>query len=545
MSIRRIKCNNCQYEFDFDGDRDFAFCESCGMRIELNSPAGGWQGSPAPQNPAFDPYSTEDAPTQVLINPMDTNPLNTVPAENNAGAAAQLPPEDAPTQVLFNPMDTNPYNTVPAENNGNEYASQLPPEDVPTQVMFDPMDTNPYNTVPEKNNGGEAASQLPPEEVQTQVMFDPKDADPYNTVPASLEQQPKQPEAPVPAPAPAPAPQNYNAPYPAPQQYAPTPQPMAQPAPQYAPVQQAPVQRPVQPNAPAFVPPVYPQQVKQKFEPTADLSIAIKCYNIRDYETANKCLELLKESEPENFEVWFCACKILAAQKPADITATLTAYIEAASNCVKYASDEAGVRGNVTIEYNRFLKNITDAIIIDALYLQPYDKNVMSEMLPSANYQPLGKVDEYYFMLMDNIKEFQKNVNPNYLTNYFTGIWDSCFYCFAHEITTRMVMDFNSSKLFSWYVNDFRSRSSNPAVLNAMCDLLYGYKNVFINLFNRLPYRDTKTKAVNRIAYINKYLLKMKRIDQFGREYLFIANPGQRQALEMEIRNYKIMLSQS
>lgn len=304
-----------------------------------------------------------------------------------------------------------------------------------------------------------------------------------------------------------------------------------------------------EPQAEAFVPaaPIAPAHpaVPERAEQSAVLKRAIACYNNRDYETANQCLKLLKENEPENFEVWFCECKVLTAEKHKDIKAALDSFVAAAANCQKYAPENAGTRGNLTIEFNHLLKNITDTIMSDVLYIVPYDRNVMSEYIPSVSYQPLGKVDEFYFMIMDGVKAFTEQVNPNYLNNYFLGLWDNCFFCFAHEITNRMVNDFNSSKLIQWYKSDSVNRVTNDAVFNAMCDLLYGYKNVFITLFNRLPYKVCKTNSVNRIAYINKWLLKMKRTDQYGRTYLLVGQPADRTALDQEVRNFKIMLSQS
>ena len=68
---------------------------------------------------------------------------------------------------------------------------------------------------------------------------------------------------------------------------------------------------------------------------------------------------------------------------------------------------------------------------------------------------------------------------------------------------------------------------------------------MFITLFNRLPYRDTKTTAYKKIAFLNDWLLKLKRTDQYGRTYLLIAQPADRSALNQEVRNYRIMLDQA
>lgn len=320
-------------------------------------------------------------------------------------------------------------------------------------------------------------------------------------------------------------------------------------------------EEPAQEEKPEFIPPVAemtdrrpdvdPNAVTGAFAPapvptqSSDLSLAIRSYNCRDYDTANKCLEKLKVNEPDNFEVWFCWCKVLAAETPQDIKTAFDNYVKSAANCIACAPQGTDVRGNLTLEFNRFIKNMTDAIIAGRLYFVPYDMSVMSEPVPSFNYQPLAKVDEYYFMIMDGIKAFQDQVNPNYATNYFLEVWDTCFFCFAHEITQLMVNDLNNSKFFQWYKADLANRVTNDAIYRALCDLIYAYKNIFITLFNRLPYRDTKTTACNRITFLNKWLLKMKRTDQYGRTYLLVAQPADRAALDQEIRNYRIMLSQS
>ena len=309
------------------------------------------------------------------------------------------------------------------------------------------------------------------------------------------------------------------------------PAPVAQPVPQAAPVQ-------------SFVPPARPAAA-EKIEPASDLQTAIRCYNTRDYETANKCLDKLKQDDPDNFEVWFCACKVISAERPVDIRATLEKFVYCAETCLGHAPEKNGVRGNLTIDFNHLLKNITDTVVAERRYIAPYDMNVMSEEVPSINYQPLAKVDEHYFIIMDGITAFQQKVNPNYLNNYFLGIWDTAFFCFAHEITQKMQLDLAASKFFQWYKSDLANRMTNDSVYKSLCDLIYAYKNVFITLFNRLPYRDTKNIAYQKIAYLNKWLLKMKRTDQYGRTYLLISQPADRTALDVEIRNYKIMLSRS
>lgn len=280
-------------------------------------------------------------------------------------------------------------------------------------------------------------------------------------------------------------------------------------------------------------------------EQKAALSEAIGCYNRRDYAGAKSILEELKQSEPENFEVWFCCCKVIAAERPADISAAFKGYNEAAEKCLACAPQNVDVKGNLTLEFNRLIKNVNDTIVSGRLYIAPYDNSVMSELVPSVNYQPLGRVDGYYFLIMDGIKVFKEKVNSNYLTNYFLGLWDTSFFCFAHEITQVMVNDLNSSKFFAWYKADLANRVTNEAVYKAVCDLVYAYKNIFLTLFNRLPYRDTKTTAYNRIAFLNKWLLRLKHTDQYGRTYLLIAQPADRTALDIELRNLKIALSRA
>lgn len=280
-------------------------------------------------------------------------------------------------------------------------------------------------------------------------------------------------------------------------------------------------------------------------KPENKLSAAIRCYNICDYAGANEILETLKKDEPENFEVWFCCCKVIAAEQPLDIRAAFDKYTSAAEKCVACAPEGTNVKGNLTIDFNRLIKTVNDKIISDRLFIAPYDYNVMSEAIPSSNYQPLSKVDEYYYIIMDKIKEFQDKINSEYSTNYFLGVWDSSFFCFAHDITQKMVYDLDNCKFFQWYKADLQNRVTNDTIYKALCDVIYSYKNVFITLFNRLPYRDTKTTAYRKIEFLNKWLLKLKRTDQYGRTYLLIAQPADRNALDQEIRNYRIMLNQA
>ena len=280
-------------------------------------------------------------------------------------------------------------------------------------------------------------------------------------------------------------------------------------------------------------------------EPENKLPEAIRCYNTCDYAGANEILETLKKDDPENFEVWFCCCKVIAAEQPDDIKTAFEKYTEAAEKCVSCAPAGIDVKGNITLDFNRLIKTVNDTIIAKRLFIAPYDRSVMSEAIPSFNYQPLSKVDEYYYIIMDGIKAFQDRINPDYSTNYFLSVWDSSFFCFAHDITQKMVFDLDNCKFFQWYRTDLANRVTNDTIYKALCDVIYAYKNVFINLFNRLPYRDTKTTAYTKIAFLNKWLLKLKRTDQYGRTYLLIAQPADRSALEQEIRNYRIMLDQA
>ena len=288
-----------------------------------------------------------------------------------------------------------------------------------------------------------------------------------------------------------------------------------------------------------------PEPVAQTPEPENKLPAAIRCYNTCDYAGANKILDTLKREDPENFEVWFCCCKVIAAEQPADIKAAFENYTEAAEKCVSCAPEGTDVKGNLTIDFNRLIKTVNDTIIAKRLFIAPYDHSVMSEAIPSFNYQPLSKVDEYYYIIMDGIKAFQDKINPDYSTNYFLSVWDSSFFCFAHDITQMMVFDLDNCKFFQWYRSDLANRVTNDTIYKALCDVIYAYKNVFITLFNRLPYRDTKTTAYKKIAFLNDWLLKLKRTDQYGRTYLLIAQPADRSALNQEVRNYRIMLDQA
>lgn len=302
------------------------------------------------------------------------------------------------------------------------------------------------------------------------------------------------------------------------------------------------IEQPEQPAEPEYQAPSHAEPAPK---PENKLSAAIRCYNTCDYAGATEILETLKTDDPENFEVWFCCCKVIAAEQPEDIKTAFEKYTEAAEKCVSCAPAGTDVKGNLTIDFNRLIKNVNDTIIAKRLFISPYDHSVMSEAIPSFNYQPLAKVDEYYYIIMDGIKAFQDKINPEYSTNYFLDVWDSSFFCFAHDITQKMVFDLDNCKFFQWYNTDRANRVTNDMIYKALCDVIYAYKNVFITLFNRLPYRDTKTTAYTKIAFLNKWLLNLKRTDQYGRTYLLIAQPADRTALDQETRNYRIMLNQA
>ena len=75
--------------------------------------------------------------------------------------------------------------------------------------------------------------------------------------------------------------------------------------------------------------------------------------------------------------------------------------------------------------------------------------------------------------------------------------------------------------------------------------MIYGYRNTFFIMFDRVPFRDARTTIVNRIIYLDKWLLKLKYMDSRGVYVLHVPDPRQRLAFEQEMRNYKIMLSRS
>ena len=299
---------------------------------------------------------------------------------------------------------------------------------------------------------------------------------------------------------------------------------------------------PVPAPAPQMPRPVYqPVQV----EPKADLSLAISCFNRGDYDTADKCLAMLFESESENSGVWFCACKVLAAKKPEDVEQTAVKYVNFAAECLRLSGNNPEARGQLTIEFNHMLKNVVDAMVNDRLYFTPYDSNIMSESVPSVRYQPFWKSDEYYRTFYSCVCEFRNNVNPNYRDDYFRSLWNDAFYCIAHVMSKQLADDMNASKMFYWYKSELNARTPGNNAYRALCDFIYGYKNTFITMFNRVPFKDARTTIVNRIIYLDKWLLKMKYMDMRGIYVLHISDPRQRAAIEQEMRDYKIMLSRS
>ena len=160
-----------------------------------------------------------------------------------------------------------------------------------------------------------------PQQPEPEVTEPQPDSVPEKTVsdePAPAEEQPEaaenveyQPEQPVEyQPEPPAAPENVE----------------YQPAPPVQPMQPVPAPVPV-PAAPVMPMPRPVYQQPAAVEPKADLSLAISCYNRGDYDTADKCLAMLFDTESENSGVWFCACKVLAAKKPENPGQALVKYV--------------------------------------------------------------------------------------------------------------------------------------------------------------------------------------------------------------------------
>ena len=280
-------------------------------------------------------------------------------------------------------------------------------------------------------------------------------------------------------------------------------------------------------------------------EPKADLSAAIACYNRGDFDTAEKCVSLLFETEPENSGVWFCACKVLATKKPESIEQAAVNYVNYASECLRLSGNNSETRGQLTIEFNHLLKNLIDSMLSQKLYFTPYDNNSMSESFPSVHYQPLQRADEYNQFFENCVYGFRNNVNPNYRDDYFRSLWNDAFFCIGHVLSKQLANDMNSSGMFYWYKSELSARSPGNNAYRALCDLIYGYRNTFFIMFDRVPFRDARTTIVNRIIYLDKWLLKLKYMDSRGVYVLHVPDPRQRLAFEQEMRNYKIMLSRS
>ena len=366
--------------------------------------------------------------------------------------------------------------------------------------------------------------------------------------------QPAEPEVTEPQPEPIPENTVSDEPVPAEEQpeaagsteYQPEPPAEYQPEPPAAPknVEYQPVPAPVPvPVAPVMPMPVYQQPVA--VEPKADLSLAISCYNRGDYDTADKCLAMLFDNESENSGVWFCACKVLAAKKPENPGQALVKYVNFAAECLRLSGDNPEARGQLTIEFNHMLKNVVDAVVNGRMYFEPYDGNIMSESVPTMRYQPLQKSDAFYQSFYSCVCEFRNSVNLNYRDDYFRSLWNDAFYCIAHVLSKQLADDMNATKMFYWYKSELNARTLGNNAYRALCDFIYGYKNTFVTMFNRVPFKDARTTLVNRIIYLDRWLLKLKYMDMRGIYVLHIQDPRQRAAIEQEMRDYKIMLSRS
>ncbi|MBQ5764117.1 MAG: hypothetical protein IIV96_05700, partial [Ruminococcus sp.] len=119
------------------------------------------------------------------------------------------------------------------------------------------------------------------------------------------------------------------------------------------------------------------------------------------------------------------------------------------------------------------------------------------------------------------------------------------FYCIAHVLSKQLADDMNATKMFYWYKSELNARTPGNNAYRALCDFIYGYKNTFVTMFNRVPFKDARTTLVNRIIYLDRWLLKLKYMDMRGIYVLHIQDPRQRAAIEQEMRDYKIMLSRS
>ena len=216
--------------------------------------------------------------------------------------------------------------------------------------------------------------------------------------------------------------------------------------------------------------PVYQQPVA--VEPKADLSLAISCYDRGDYDTADKCLAMLFDTESENSGVWFCACKVLAAKKPENPEQALVKYVNFAAECLRLSGDNPEARGQLTIEFNHMLKNVVDAVVNGRMYFEPYDGNIMSESVPTMRYQPLQKSDAFYQSFYSCVCEFRNSVNPNYRDDYFRSLWNDAFYCIAHVLSKQLADDMNATKMFYWYKSELNARTLGNNAYRALCDFI-------------------------------------------------------------------------
>ncbi len=380
-----------------------------------------------------------------------------------------------------------------------------------------------------------AAEATPGESPEAYVYDQPEPAQPAPVELPAADSIPEAPAQPVPVQPVQPAPAQP-APFQPPAEPAPGPVYVAPPM-YNAPVQPA---QPMSYSAPG-APPTNPFAYAP-VEAKADLDFAVQCLNSGNFKGAQDCLELLKTAEPNNPGVWFTLCRLLAAQKPLNIRNVMTDFIEYAEKCMSF--DESA-RGNLTLEFNRFLDNMINAISSDRLYIAPYDSSQMSEPVPSVNYQPFGYVDAYYSMLMSCIERFRGTVNGSYRNDYFLNAWDRAYFSFAHTIVQKLVTDVNQNKSFYWYKVNLKNRSHDDTPLRALCEVIYGFKAAFISALGRTPYRDAKANCVNRIVYLNNWLLKMKYINQNGVPTLLVPTPAQRTQLDRESRYYRQLLAKS
>ena len=143
----------------------------------------------------------------------------------------------------------------------------------------------------------------------------------------------------------------------------------------------------------------------------------------------------------------------------------------------------------MTIEFNHMLKNVVDAVVNGRMYFEPYDGNIMSESVPTMRYQPLQKSDAFYQSFYSCVCEFRNSVNLNYRDDYFRSLWNDAFYCIAHVLSKQLADDMNATKMFYWYKSELNARTPGNNAYRALCDFIYGYKNTFVTMFNRVPFK--------------------------------------------------------